>query len=147
MHLPNAMKVAVGVGRTVVVDDDVHALDIDTATEDIRRYQYTLLKVFEGLVAVDTGGDVSEAKTEFLKATYRSSCCRPEWMLILGKLHETRSLSNSIARATDLTKMTTCKRLSIDYFAMNTRPQTWLNSRVSSRSFNFLFFCASSNLT
>src|ERR1700735_1707057 len=29
-------------------------------------------------------------------------------MLMLGKLQETRSLSSSIARATDLTKMTTC---------------------------------------
>ena len=58
------MKVTVGVRRAVVVDDDVHTLDIDTTTEDIRRYQYTLLEVFEGLVAVDAGGDVSEAKTE-----------------------------------------------------------------------------------
>jgi hypothetical protein len=30
-------------------------------------------------------------------------------MLMLGKLQETRSLSSSIARATDLTKMTTCE--------------------------------------
>jgi len=32
-------------------------------------------------------------------------------MLILGKLQETRSLSNSMARATDFTKMTTSRRV------------------------------------
>ena len=63
-NAPDTVQVAVRIRRRVVVDDDVHALDIDTATEDIRRYQYTLLEVFEGLVAVDAGGDVSEAKTE-----------------------------------------------------------------------------------
>ena len=74
------MQVRVGIAWSIVVDDDVHALDIDTATEDIRRYQYTLLKVFEGLVAVDAGGDVSEAKTEVrnqhtaLPAAGRSGC-------------------------------------------------------------------------
>lgn len=140
------MQVTVRIRRRVVVDDNVHALDVNATAEDICRYQYTLLEVFEGLVAVDTGGDVSEEKGR-LELTNRSSCCRPEWMLILGKLHETRSLSNSIARATDLTKMTTCERLRIDYSETKTRLHTWLNSRVSSRSFNFLFFCASSNLT
>lgn len=67
---------------------------------------------------------------------------------MLGKLHETRSLSSSIARATDLTKITTYP--GIDEFRTEGVSQgqlTWLNSSVSRSSFNFLFLPTSSNLT
>lgn len=38
--------------REVVVDHNVHAFDVDTATEQIRRYQDPLLEVLELLVSV-----------------------------------------------------------------------------------------------
>mmetsp|Transcript_123197 Transcript_123197/g.344853 ORF Transcript_123197/g.344853 Transcript_123197/m.344853 type:complete len:211 (-) Transcript_123197:292-924(-) len=60
----------------------------------------------------------------------RSSCARPEWMAMDGKLHSTRSLSKAMARCTDFTKMT-----------------TWLNSSASSTSFSFRFFSFSVSLT
>lgn len=48
------MEVRVGVGRGVVVDDDVDALDVDTATEDVGRDEDALLERLELLVAADT---------------------------------------------------------------------------------------------
>lgn len=53
-HAPNAVEVAVGIGRAVVVDHDVHALNIDTTTKDICGDQNTLLERLEGGVAGDT---------------------------------------------------------------------------------------------
>lgn len=40
-------------------------------------------------------------------------------MLILGKLQETRSLSNSMARATDFTKITTSGRVEQQWESVN----------------------------
>lgn len=47
------MKVAVGIRRAIVVDDDVDTFDIDTTTEDIGGDEDTSLESFEGLVALD----------------------------------------------------------------------------------------------
>lgn len=63
-------------------------------------------------------------------ASYRSSCCRPPWIAMDGKLHSTSNLLSSSALRTLLTKMT-----------------TWLNSKESSKSLSFRFFWFSSNLT
>ena len=43
---------AAGLGE-VVVDHDVHALDVDAAAEEVRRHEDALLEVLEVLVAVD----------------------------------------------------------------------------------------------
>lgn len=48
------MEVAVGIRRAVVVDDDVHSLNIDSTAEDIRSNKYSLLEGLEGGIAVDT---------------------------------------------------------------------------------------------
>jgi hypothetical protein len=77
MHLPNTVEVAVGVGRAVIVDDNVDAFDIDATTKDISRDQDALLKGFEGCVPLDT----VERLNEFFKKkkiAYRSSCWSPE---------------------------------------------------------------------
>lgn len=53
-NLPDAVKVRVSVGGSVVVDDDVHPLNVNTATEDISGHKDTF---FEGLkrgVSTDT---------------------------------------------------------------------------------------------
>ena len=44
------MKVTVCVWRTIVVDDNVHPLDIDTTTEDVGGDQDALLERLEGSV-------------------------------------------------------------------------------------------------
>lgn len=50
----NTVKVAVGIGRQVVVDGQVDTLNVDTATEDVGRDTDTLLEFLELLVALDT---------------------------------------------------------------------------------------------
>lgn len=52
--LPDTVQVAVGVTRAVVVDDDVHALDIDTTPEDIGRDKNAFLECLESGVTGDT---------------------------------------------------------------------------------------------
>lgn len=53
-HLPNAMEVAVGIRRAIVVDDDVDTLNINTTSENIRGDENTLLECFECLVSAYT---------------------------------------------------------------------------------------------
>ena len=48
------MKVAVSVGRAIVVDYDVDTFNIDTTTEDVCGDEDTLLKRLERRVALDT---------------------------------------------------------------------------------------------
>ena len=52
-HLPNTVKVAVSVGRAIVVDYDVDTFNINTTTEDICGDEDTLLKRLEGSVPRD----------------------------------------------------------------------------------------------
>ena len=114
-YSPHAVKVAVRIRRAVVVDHDVDTLHIDTTTEDICRHENTLLKCIEGGVACDTVRVISASRRQYKRGrmTYRSSCARPEWIAILGKLHDTSNLSSSIAQVIDLTKiMTYCDCLS-----------------------------------
>lgn len=67
------MEVAVGVRRAVVVDDNVHTLDIDTTTEDVSGDEDTLLESLEGGVARDTAKLSVDYGTTRLSGTYRSS--------------------------------------------------------------------------
>ena len=106
-YIPDTVQVAVGFTGAIVVDDDVHTLDINATAEDISGDQDTLLERLERRVTVNARLGVSNHGQLEAVATHRSSCASPEWMLMLGKLHETSSLSSSIARATDFTKMTT----------------------------------------
>ena len=52
--LPDTMQVAVCVRRAVVVDDDVHTLDINTTAEDISGDEDTLLECLERCVPRNT---------------------------------------------------------------------------------------------
>lgn len=54
LYSPNAMEIRVGVGRSVIVDDNVHSLNINTASKDVRRHEDTFLKVLKLLVPRDT---------------------------------------------------------------------------------------------
>jgi hypothetical protein len=106
-HPPNTMQVAVRIGRAVVVDNDVDSFNIDTTTKDVRSNENTFLECLEGCITIDAV-QYQDWVTGLKKyMTYRSSCCSPEWMLMLGKLQDTSNLSNSMARATDFTKITT----------------------------------------
>lgn len=52
----DSVQVRVGVGRCIVVDDDVDSLDIDTSSKDVGGDEDSLLEVFEHLVSVDSAG-------------------------------------------------------------------------------------------
>ena len=51
---PNTMEVTVSIRGTVVVDNDVDPLDIDTSTKDISGYQYTLFESLERGITADS---------------------------------------------------------------------------------------------
>lgn len=51
----NTMEVGISIGRKVVVDGDVNALNVDTASEHIRGYTDTLIEFLELSIAFDTG--------------------------------------------------------------------------------------------
>lgn len=54
VNSPNTMEVTVSIRGTVVVDNDVDPLDIDTSTKDISGYQYTLFESLERGIAADS---------------------------------------------------------------------------------------------
>jgi hypothetical protein len=56
--VPNTMQVAVCVAGGVVIDNDVHSLDVDAATEDVGGDEDALLEVLELSVAGDTDEEV-----------------------------------------------------------------------------------------
>jgi hypothetical protein len=47
------MQVAVRIRRAIVIDDDVHALNIDATSEYVSSDQDTLLESFECGIAID----------------------------------------------------------------------------------------------
>ena len=67
------MKVAVSVRRAVVVDDDVHTLDIDTTAKNVGGHEDTLLEGLEGGVARDTEEPSANCGATCLIGTHRSS--------------------------------------------------------------------------
>lgn len=54
----DSVEVRVGVGRSVVVDDDVDSLDVDTSAEDVSGDENTLLKGLELLESRNTDRSV-----------------------------------------------------------------------------------------
>ena len=54
VHIPHAVKVAVGVSGAVVVDNDIDTLHIDATTKYVGGHQDTLLERLEGGVASNT---------------------------------------------------------------------------------------------
>jgi hypothetical protein len=48
------VKVRIGIRRSIIVHDDVHSLDIDTATEDIGGNEDSLFEGLEGGISTDT---------------------------------------------------------------------------------------------
>ena len=105
--------------RHIIVYHYVHALDIDTATENVSADHNSLLDILKGTEACDT-----------LIDAYRSGWERPPWMVVLGNLEATKIRFNSIARWTLRTKMT-----------------NWLNYRASMSSINLLVFESSLTLS
>jgi hypothetical protein len=48
------VQITVCVRRAIVVDNDVHTLNVNTATKNVSGNQYTLLKSLECSVALDS---------------------------------------------------------------------------------------------
>ena len=53
------MEIAVRIRRSIIVDDDVNTLNVDTTAKDVRCYQYTFLECFESSVSLDTDNEIS----------------------------------------------------------------------------------------
>jgi hypothetical protein len=53
MYIPHSVKITVCIGRTIVIDNDVDTLNINTTSEDIGGNQNTLFECFEGGVSAD----------------------------------------------------------------------------------------------
>ena len=62
------MEVRVRVGGSIVVDDNVHSLNVDTTSKDIRSDQDPLLKVLKLLVPRDTNN--VKVKVSTMASTY-----------------------------------------------------------------------------
>ena len=58
------MEITIGIGRAIIVDDDVDTLNINTTAEDISRHQDTLLEGLESRVTLDTTEGVSGLDSE-----------------------------------------------------------------------------------
>ncbi len=143
------MKVAVRVRGTVVVDNDVDTLDIDTATKDVSGDQNTLLKCLEGSVPRDTDNNCRQTP---------SPLRRPRDLPLL--LHKARMDGDTreVARHKELVELNGTRNglhkdddlnraLSLhENFDEHSR-LTWLKSSVSRSSFNFLFLPTSSIFT
>ena len=64
-HVKNgaySMEIRVGTLRHVVIEDDVHSLDIHTSTEEIRSHENTRLEFFEFLVTSQTRKSIELVK-------------------------------------------------------------------------------------
>ena len=47
------MQISIRVFRHIIVEDDVHALDVHSTAEQIGRYEKTLVEIFELLIALE----------------------------------------------------------------------------------------------
>jgi hypothetical protein len=70
---PNAMQVTVRIRRAIVVDDDVHTLNINTTTENVCRDKNALLKCLERRVSGDSMEASDTNLTRDRQKLYRSS--------------------------------------------------------------------------
>mmetsp|Transcript_16328 Transcript_16328/g.49108 ORF Transcript_16328/g.49108 Transcript_16328/m.49108 type:complete len:219 (-) Transcript_16328:519-1175(-) len=95
-----------------------------------KRSVVTRILFLNSLKAFSLSMRLSEAFTRLSFAALWPRAGGSGWSVIEGNLHSFRRPSRASARFTFLTKIT-----------------TWLNSRRSSRSMSFLFFCFSSSAT
>ena len=66
------MQITISVRRAVIIDDDVHSLDINTTAEDISSDQYTFLEGLEGGVSADSIEGRNHKKYFFFKEIART---------------------------------------------------------------------------
>ena len=66
------MQITVSVRRTIIIDDDVHTLDINTTTENISSNQNTFFECFEGRVSANTIGGQNLENYFFFKEIART---------------------------------------------------------------------------
>ena len=101
------MEIRVRAFRHVVVEDDVHSLDVHSSTEEIRRHENTRLKFFEFFVTSQTREKQIDEEKIAERETHRASCSMPRWISTAGKFCSVSNLHRAVQRGTDLTKITT----------------------------------------
>ena len=82
------MQITVSIRRTVIIDDDVHSLDINTTAEDISSDQNTFLKSFESGVSAD-----SIEKRNLRETTILQKMHAPFFLLKTGTDADTRKIA------------------------------------------------------
>ena len=92
MTLPNTMQIAVSIRRTIVVDNDIDTLYINTTTENISSNENSFLKCFEGGVSADTVENVS---LRFIRINRKSPT-----VLLVPDLSECLYLGSCMTEAT-----------------------------------------------
>jgi hypothetical protein len=50
----NSVKIAVGISRAIIIDDNVNTLDINTPPKDVRSYENSLFERLELLITCDS---------------------------------------------------------------------------------------------
>lgn len=130
------MQIGVRIFWHVVVEDDVHSLDVHTSAKQVSGHQDPPLEVLELLIARQPGGVWTEAERRLgrqllliniqtprrvrereekrrcvcLSELHLSSWAIPRWMAIAGKFCSTSSWDRAMQRCTDLTKITTYRQ-------------------------------------
>ena len=143
------MQVTVSIRRAVIIDDDVHSLDINTTAEDISSDQNTFLEGFEGGVPADSIEgrnlrDNSSSKKLHAPLILLKTRMDTDARKIAGdkELVQFDSSSDRFYEDNNLEEGKLMKRIQ-----QLCTDHTWLNSKESSNSFNFLFFPTSSSFT
>ena len=143
------MKVRIGVRRSIVVHYDVHPFNINAPTKNISCNKDTLFESLKCGISSDTARNrqvsrierQSESSVPFFLGETRMNIdgrkvTRNEQF---AQFNRTR---NGFNENDDLSREVQCQQDKPGGLG-----RTWLNSRVSSNSFSFLFFPTSSNLT
>ena len=118
-----SMKIGVWVFWHIIVDDNVDSFYINASTKNVGCDHDSFLEVFELGIFLNSKEINFVNKETRVKIMHLSSCFRPAWMAIEGKLHSTKILLRWTALGIDFTNII-----------------TWLNNRASNKSFNFLLF-------
>ena len=144
------MQITVCIRRTVIIDDDVHSLHINTTTKNISSDQNAFLESFEGGVSADAIDERNLRGSSSKKKMHA-----PFFLLKTGMDADTRKIAGDkefVQFDSSSDRFYEDNNLEGEKILMKRKHQsctdhTWLNSKESSNSFNFLFFPTSSSFT
>jgi hypothetical protein len=84
------VQITISVRRAVIIDDDVHSLNINTTAEDISSDQNTFLKCFEGGVSADS---IEETILDIILQNTKKTLHAPFFLLKTGMDTDARKIA------------------------------------------------------